>query len=114
MSSPESQMSLLKSVVLMPLRGTFLLFCFPLLLLFPFLVLFSVHLFYVSVVFYFIILFLFFLSLDSHSVGNSTLRKRTIAPPGAIVRITLLRSAKPTEEVNDCTSWSDRLQNSSP
>jgi hypothetical protein len=36
------------------------------------------------------------------------LRKRTIAPPWAIVRRTLLQSAKPTEEANDCTSWGDR------
>jgi hypothetical protein len=41
-------------------------------------------------------------------VGNGILRKRTIALPRAIVRRTLLQSAKPTEEANDHTSWGDR------
>jgi hypothetical protein len=41
-------------------------------------------------------------------VGNGILRNRTIAPPWVIVRITLLQSAKPTEEANDRTSWGDR------
>jgi hypothetical protein len=36
------------------------------------------------------------------------LRKRTIAPPWVIVRITLFQSAQPTEEANDRTSWGDR------
>jgi hypothetical protein len=40
-------------------------------------------------------------------VGNGILRKRTIAPPWAIVRRTLLQSAQPTEEANDRTSWGD-------
>jgi hypothetical protein len=41
-------------------------------------------------------------------VGKGILRKRTIAPPWAIVRRTLLQSAQPTEEANDRTSWGDR------
>jgi hypothetical protein len=41
-------------------------------------------------------------------VGNGILRKRTIAPPWAIVHRTILQSAQPTEEANDRTSWGDR------
>jgi hypothetical protein len=102
LSSPESQTSLLRSVVLMPLRGTIFLFlfCYYVFLYFccfSSLVLFSVHLFYVSVVYF--LLFLLFLVWFAHN-GQWHTGEANVRTPGAIVRRSPLQSAKHTEEVN--------------
>jgi hypothetical protein len=112
LSSPESQTPLSNPVVLMPLRGKFfvLLFYFSLLLsFFIFSFIFSSLILCSFILFsYFDFDFDFFLKFDSCTMGNNTLRKRTIAPPGAIVRRSLLNSAVDTEEANICPPLGDR------
>jgi hypothetical protein len=105
LSSLESQVSLLRSVVLRPLNEVnfsyFSVFSF-----FTFVVVHFCFFFYLSSL-YFIFFSLVNCVVCSQSKVLELLRKRTIAPHGAIVCKTLLNNVVATKEANDRTTLGD-------